>query len=78
MKTGKASLGATVLIKDLRNGNQSKYKLVNPNESEVSRGKISVDSPVGKSLIGREVGHLITVTAPGGIREFEILEIKYE
>lgn len=78
MRIGKVSLGATVVIKDLSNGNQSKYILVRPYESEVNLGKISIYSPVGKSLIGREVGHLVTIRVPGGIREFEILEIIYK
>jgi len=74
----KVSLGATVLIADLSNGNGYKYTLVRPHESEVGRGKISVESPVGRSLIGKVAGDLVTVKVPGGIRKFEVLEITYE
>jgi transcription elongation factor GreA len=78
MASNKAFLGATVLVEDLDNGKKRKYTLVRPHESEVSQGKISVDSPVGKSLIGKGLGDLITVRVPGGVRDFEVLEVTYE
>jgi len=67
--------GKTVLIYNIATDEEIKYQLLGPYESEPENGKISVRSPLGQALIGREVGDEIKVKTPGGIQEFEILEI---
>jgi len=67
--------GKTVLLYDLQTDEEVTYQLLGPYESEPAKGKISVTSPLGQALIGGRIGDEITVKAPGGIQEFEILEI---
>ena len=67
--------GKTVLLYDLQTDQEVKYQLLGPYESEPAKGKISVTSPLGQALIGGRTGDEITVKTPGGIQEFEILEI---
>jgi transcription elongation factor GreA len=68
--------GATVIIEDLETGENVTYRLVGPYEADIQAGTLSVSSPLGKALIGREQGEQIRVQAPRGQREFEILEIR--
>ena len=68
--------GATVIIEDLETGENVTYRLVGPYEADIQAGTLSVSSPLGKALIGREEGEQIRVQAPKGQREFEILEIR--
>jgi len=67
--------GKTVLIYNIRTDEEIKYQILGPYESEPENGKISVHSPLGRALIGKEVGDEIKVKTPGGIEEFEILKI---
>lgn len=67
--------GKTVLIYNIATDEEIKYQLLGPYESEPEQGRISVHSPLGQALIGREVGDEIKVKTPGGLQEFEILEI---
>ncbi len=67
--------GTTVLLYNLDTDEEVRYQLLGPYESDPDKGKISVISPLGQALIGREVGEEISVKTPGGIQEFEILEI---
>ena len=70
--------GATVVVRDLQ-GNQDKtYTLVGQDEADLKNGKISVQSPVGRSLIGRRVGDQVEVTTPARVVEYEIREIRFE
>jgi transcription elongation factor GreA len=71
----KIVFGSTVVLADIKSGADTTYQLVGPFESDISSNKISVTSPIGKALIGRSVGDEIRVNAPGGIREFEIVDI---
>lgn len=73
--TDRVVFGRTVLLYDLRTDEEITYQLVGPYESKPENGMISVTSPLGKALIGREAGDEINVKTPGGIQEFEILEI---
>ena len=68
-------IGTTVLLYNLDTDEEVRYQLLGPYESDPDKGKISVISPLGQALIGREVGEEISVKTPGGIQEFEILEI---
>ncbi len=67
--------GRTVLLYDLQTDEEIPYQLLGPYESDPEKGKISVTSPLGQALIGTKVGDEIRVKTPGGIQEFEILEI---
>ncbi|MGC8490108.1 MAG: transcription elongation factor GreA [Syntrophobacteraceae bacterium] len=72
---GKVVFGCKVVLEDLETGVVSSYRLVGPYEADVQEGTISVTSPIGKALIGREEGDEVRVQAPKGIRNMEILEI---
>ena len=67
--------GRTVVLYNVDTDEEISYQLLGPYESEPEKGKISVKSPLGQALIGREVGDEIRVKTPGGIQEFEVLEI---
>lgn len=67
--------GAIVSVVDLDTDDEARYQLLGPEEAAVERGSISVFSPLGRSMIGKCVGDEVTVKTPGGIRQFEILEI---
>jgi transcription elongation factor GreA len=64
-----------VKIKNVANGIQLEYTLVAENEADLKAGKISIDSPIGKGLLGKEVGDIADIEVPNGIMKFEILEI---
>ena len=68
--------GRTVLLYDLKAEEEVRYQLLGPYESDPENGKISVISPLGQALIGKEVGEEVSVKTPGGIQEFEIMEIR--
>lgn len=71
----KASILTTVKIKNLNNGASMKYTLVAENEADLKSGKISVDSPIGKALLGKKVGEKVDVQVPAGKVTFEVSEI---
>ncbi len=53
------------------------YQIVGEDEADIKLGKISISSPIARSLIGKEAGDVAEVQAPGGVREYEILDVKY-
>jgi transcription elongation factor GreA len=71
----KVSILTTVKIKNLKNNMEMKYTIVAENEADLKAGKISIDSPIGKGLVGKGVGDKVDVTVPAGVIPFEILEI---
>ena len=71
----KALILSFVKIKNKKNGMEMKYQLVAENEADLKASKISVESPIGKGLLGKSVGDLAPVQTPGGFIEFEIIEI---
>jgi transcription elongation factor GreA len=71
----KVVFGSTVTLEDINSGNGITYQLVGPFESDINENKISVTSPIGKALIGKCIGDEISVKAPGGVREFEVVDI---
>lgn len=71
----KVIFGCTVLVENFDTGGQVKYQLVGPDESDVKQGRLSVTSPLGKALVGREVGDVFQIQTPGGIREYELIDI---
>jgi transcription elongation factor GreA len=68
--------GSTVMMEDLQTRDVATYTLVGPYEADVQAGTISVASPLGKALIGKEEGDEIKVQTPKGVRNFEILEVQ--
>jgi transcription elongation factor GreB len=74
---GKVFFGATVTLRNEEDETQTTYSLVGPDETDLKSGKISVDSPVGKALLGKRVSDIVTVNRPKGEVDFEILAIKY-
>ena len=70
------TLLSSVKVKDLEDSEEIEYHLVSAPEADISADKISIDSPVGKALIGRKVGDRIVITTPGGEIEYEVLEIR--
>ena len=78
IKSDKVVFGATVTLINTETEKSSTYKLVGDMETDSRAGKISYQSPVGKSLIGKEEGDVVTVRAPKGDLEYEIEEILYE
>jgi transcription elongation factor GreA len=77
-KTGKVVFGATVDVLELDNDVEHSFIIVGDDEADVKQGKISVSSPIARGLIGKGEGDTALVEAPGGKREFEILEVRYE
>ena len=73
----KVIFGTTVLIKNLADLNSLTYKIVGQDEADIKEGKISVISPVAKSLIGKFEGEMVKVETPSGTKEYEIINVKY-
>ena len=74
---GKVVFGSTVTVKDLETNKETKYRLVGQNEANISENLIYFKSPIGKSLIGKNLNDLVTVNAPSGEKNFEILKVEY-
>ena len=75
---GKIVFGATVDLLDVETDTEVTYQLVGEDESDIKLGRISITSPIARALIGKFVDDVAEVQAPGGIREYEILDIRYE
>ncbi|MFV5214227.1 transcription elongation factor GreA [Azonexus caeni] len=75
---GRCVFGATVEMEDQDSGDTVTYQIVGEDEADIKTGKISVNSPVARALIGKYAGDIAQVQAPGGIREYEIIDIRYE
>lgn len=75
-ENGRVIFGSTVVMEDLETGDITTYKLVGPYEADVQSGTISVTSPLGKALIGKEEGAEISVRTPKGVRNLEVLEVQ--
>ena len=75
LDTSKISILSNVKIKNKKNGAVMTYKLVSEEEADLKTGKISVQSPIGKGLLGKKVGDTAQIQAPAGVVEFEIINI---
>ena len=75
VKTERVVFGTVVKLLDLDSDEEVTYQLLGPEESDVKKGSISVLSPLGKSMLGKEVGDDVVARTPGGIREFEVVDI---
>jgi transcription elongation factor GreA len=78
LSSDKVVFGATVLLKDEDKGEEVSYQIVGVDEADVARGKISISSPIVRALIGKEEGDSVEVKAPGGIRNYSILEVSFK
>jgi transcription elongation factor GreA len=71
----KVGFASFVTLENLNNGGEVTYQIVGPDESDISSGKISITSPLGKSLIGKRVDEEVEVKTPGGVKRYSILKI---
>ena len=74
---GKVVFGATVELEDEDGGTRVTYQIVGDDEADLKLGLISISSPIARALIGKEAGDVAEVQAPGGVRHWEILEVRY-
>ena len=74
---GRVVFGATVKMEDLESGDSKTYQIVGEDEADIKGGKISIGSPIARALIGKHVGDVAEVSAPGGVREYEVIEVLY-
>lgn len=74
---GRVVFGATVEIEDLESGDRVVYQIVGDVESDIRESRISVSSPVARALIGKSEGDVVEVQAPSGIREYEVVSVRY-
>ena len=74
---GRVVFGATVDLEDGESGDTVTYKIVGDDEADIKHGKISVSSPIARALIGKSEGDTADVQAPGGVRSYEILAVRY-
>jgi len=74
---GRCVFGATVELEDMANGEVVTYQIVGDDEADIKQRKISISSPIARALIGKTAGDVAEVMAPGGVREYEILDVKY-
>ena len=75
---GGCVFGATVELEDMDNSEVVTYQIVGDDEADIKQGKISISSPIARALIGKHPGDVAEVKAPGGVREYEILDVKYK
>jgi transcription elongation factor GreA len=78
IQSDKVVFGCFVTIADSNGGEEIKYQLVGPFESDINQNKISVTSPIGRALIGKRIDNEINVNTPGGTRNFQIIDISVE
>ena len=71
----KAVFGCTVVLENVDTGDEVTYQLVGPEESNIKEGRISVGSPLGQAIVGKQLGDEILVDAPGGRRNYELVDI---
>ncbi|MBK9676150.1 MAG: transcription elongation factor GreA [Betaproteobacteria bacterium] len=74
---GRVVFGATVELEDAISGDTVSYQIVGDDEADIKLGKISVSSPIARALIGKSEGDTAEVQAPGGVREYEVLVVRY-
>ncbi len=74
---GRCVFGATVDLEDQESGNKVTYQIVGDDEADLKNSKISISSPIARALIGKYAGDIAEVKAPGGTREYEVLDVRY-
>jgi transcription elongation factor GreA len=74
---GRVVFGATVEVEELDSGERSAWQIVGDDEADIKAGKISVNSPIARALIGKTEGDAVEVQAPGGLRNYEVVQVSY-
>ncbi|BAL25378.1 transcription elongation factor GreA [Azoarcus sp. KH32C] len=75
---GRCVFGATVELEDMESSSTVTYQIVGDDEADVKENKISISSPIARALIGKYAGDIAEVQAPGGVREYEVIDVRYE
>jgi len=75
---GRVVFGATVDVEDIDSGERSTYQIVGDDEADIKEGKISVNSPIARALIGKSEGDTAEVQAPAGLRNYEVVAVRYQ
>ena len=75
--TGKVIFGATVVLVNTDTEDEVTYRIVGDDEADIKNGLISVNSPIARGLVGKEVDDVVNITTPGGVVEFEIIDVEY-
>jgi transcription elongation factor GreA len=76
LDNSRAMFGSRVLLENIDTGEDVEYQLVGPDESNIQKGKISISSPLGRAMMGKKPGDELTLQAPGGMRSYEVIEIR--
>lgn len=74
---GRVVFGSTVEIADVESGERNAYQIVGDDEADIKASKISVNSPIARALIGKTEGDTVEVQAPGGVRSYEVVGVRY-
>lgn len=74
---GRCVFGSTVVLEDVENGDVVTYQIVGDDEANIKQRKVSISSPIARALIGKYSGDIAEVMAPGGIREYEVVNVQY-
>jgi transcription elongation factor GreA len=74
---GRCVFGATVDLEDMGSGDKVTYQIVGDDEADLKAGKVSISSPMARAMIGKYAGDVAEVQAPGGVREYELLDVRY-
>ena len=74
---GRCVFGATVELEDMDSGQVVTYQIVGDDEADIKDNKISISSPIARALIGKYAGDVAEVKAPGGVREYEVIDVRY-
>jgi transcription elongation factor GreA len=74
---GRVVFGSTVEIADVESGERNAYQIVGDDEADIKASKISVNSPIARALIGKTEGDTAEVQAPGGVRSYEVVGVRY-
>lgn len=75
--TGKVIFGVTVSIVDVDTDEEKVYQIVGDDEADIKNGKLSVNSPIARGLIGREEGDVVQIETPGGVKEYEVDKVEH-
>jgi transcription elongation factor GreA len=75
--TGKVIFGATVDLEDQDGGKRISYQIVGEDEADIKTGRISITSPIARAIVGKSVGDVVDVVAPGGKHSYEVMEVRY-
>jgi transcription elongation factor GreA len=76
--TGKVVFGAVVELEDQDDAHRVTYQVVGEDEADIRAGRISVTSPIARAVVGKSEGDVVDVTAPGGVRSYEIVAVRFE